>query len=272
MERSQADQSESVARSILAHYADCMVSSLGESLEAVILCGSLATGSYVPGESDIDQITILRREAVPEAEAVVRKCREMAMHARGGGVNLADVVYRPEHLDRPWRTEWDVRPETKHLVTVPEELLRIHDHGQVIYSRGFQISDLPRPTIEEMVLYQARWRNWNAQYQEMHPEFTASVEEHPTPRVAAQSILSRAIWHYYFATGRTCFNKHRVAERLRCDVPRYLFQDAADLATRVRMRASRDVLEDELRALRSWFRAIREWCGAHPVEAVPSAP
>jgi len=269
--RQNLDPSEDTARSMLGRYAECLASLLGDRLEAVILCGSLAMGSYVPEESDIDQITILQHAAPAGAEADARRCRQRTMDAFDGVINLADVVYRPRDLARPWRTEWDLQLETKHLVTVPEELLRIHDHGRIVCSHGFLISELAHPTREEMIAYDERWRRWNAAWQTTHPEFTASIQADLTPRIAAQRILSRAVWHYYFATGETCFDKHRVADQLRRDVPRYLFQDAVELATRVRKRRSQDLFDGEFDALRGWFHSVREWCSAHDVGAVPVA-
>ena len=114
-----------------------------------MLIGSLATGGYVPGPGDIDQITILRQDAAPGTEDRVRECIDSAAAAYGREVHLAPIVYRRADLERPWPVTWDLRAETRHLVTIPEELLRIHDHGQVVYGGSSSMDTLPAPTPRE---------------------------------------------------------------------------------------------------------------------------
>jgi len=264
-----ADQSEAAARHLLSTYLRLVEHRLADCTEAVVLCGSLAMGSYVPGESDVDQVTILSDSASPEAEEQARQAARDAMDACRGAVNLADVVYGRGELDRPWCEEWDLQPGTKHRATVPEELLRMHDHGQVEFGEGFDVAALPRPTSREMIAYRKRWRRWNQQHQARHPEFERTLKEELSARIAAQVILSNAVWHYYFATERTCFNKHEIAERLQQEVPDYAFQAGVELATRVRLRAGRGIPESEFQELRGWFDALRQWGTTHAVDTVP---
>lgn len=60
------DKSEKTARLILQKYIEFVTSDMEDSIEAIILVGSLVTKSYVPGSSDIDQITILKDSAPPQ--------------------------------------------------------------------------------------------------------------------------------------------------------------------------------------------------------------
>ena len=85
-----------------------------------------------------------------------------------------------------------------------------------------------------------------------------------------QIILSRAIWHYYFATGQTCFNKHEVALRLKNEVKGYQFLDAAKLATEVRMSGFEKVSPEILESLNQWCGLIRQWEDTQPVNLVPT--
>jgi len=263
------DKSEKTARLILRHYVESITTELEESIEAILLVGSLATGTYVAGPGDIDQITILPRSASDEVEKKVLQHIDDSMAAFGRVINLSCVVYRRPDLERPWRTCWDYRRETKHLVCVPEELLRIHDHGQILYGPHFQISQVPKPTMKEMVAYHERWRVWNREAAHIHTHLRSPEEDSIPLRTAVQIILSNAIWHYYYATGRTCFNKHQIALRLRSEVPNYRFQEGVELATRIRMSGFEDMSSGTLESLNSWGMRFRQWRNVQPVNSVP---
>jgi len=257
-------KSEAVARSMLNQYATQVVADLGESVSAILLVGSLATGSYIPGPGDIDQITILEDSAPERAEVQVLQLINETMSSFDGAINMATVVYRQHDLERPWTTQWNLQPETKHLVTVPEELLRIHDHAQVLYSHLFDLSTLPVPNTDEMLGYMKRWKKWNDAYQRNHPA------PDPMPvRLLVQTILSRAIWDYYFATGRTCFNKHEIAARISREVPEYRFQTGLDAATNVRLSLFECTSDDTKEVLTTCYKDMVKWSRMRPVGSVP---
>lgn len=261
------DKTEEKARLILQHYVGSMVADLGNSLEGILLAGSLATGSYIPGPGDIDQITILKSSASEKTEKrVIWHIRE-TREAFNRSINLAPIVYRRSDLKRPWCTDWDFEVDTKHLVTIPEELLRIHDHAQVMYGDPTLPTQLPKPTIEEMIAYHERWKKWGEEAQIRHPEWKPPVGEIPI-RIAVQIVLSNAIWHYYFATRCTCFNKHQVAQRLRMEVPNYQFYEGVELATQLRtsgFNATNEIREK----LNEWCMRFQEWKENQPANAVP---
>jgi len=260
------DNSEATARLLLQRYVDSVTRDRGDLVLAIVLTGSLVTGSYVPGPGDIDQITIVADDSPAGLECEIRAVVQAAMDEFGHVIHLADVTYRRRHLERPWPAEWNLKPEAKHLATVPEELLRMHDHGQVIWGH-FDIAQLPRPTREEMIAYHTRWRRWNRHFQEGHPEAGAALHS-PSIRIAVQMILSNAVWHYYYTTGMTCFNKHRIAELLQREVPGYRYQGAVDLATALRLRRF-DASTKEQSSLTQWVRELMEWNQSHPVGTVP---
>jgi phosphorylcholine metabolism protein LicD len=58
------DNSEKTARLMLDDYVKTVTDELEDSIEAIILLGSLVYGGYIPGPGDIDQITILKNDAV----------------------------------------------------------------------------------------------------------------------------------------------------------------------------------------------------------------
>lgn len=258
------DKSEATARLMFDRYVALVSSTVGEHIEAVLLLGSLATGSYVPGPGDIDQVTIFRDSAPKEAEESVLLSRDDTMAAFGRAINISTVAYRRSQLVGPWTIDWDLDPATKHLVTVPEELLRIHDHGRIVYGT-LDIQRLPIPSRDEMIAYHTRWRGWNEAYQRKY----GPLPETLSARLAVQSVLSKAIWHYYFATGRTCFNKHTIARRLKAEVPGYSFLDGLLLATSVRLSGFANVSDETLERLNTCHKDMHTWARTHPVDAVP---
>ena len=163
------DKSAVTARAILQRSLEGVRADFACSVDAVVLIGSLATGGYVPGPGDIDQVTILRRDAAPGTEARLQACIDGASAAYGGAVHLAPIVYRRADLERPWPVTWDLGAETRHLVTVPEELLRIHDHGQVVYGESSLVDALPAPTRDELLACQRRLRRWDRDVKRVHP-------------------------------------------------------------------------------------------------------
>lgn len=263
--------SKSVALAILDRYVRDAGAELGDSLEAILLTGSLATGCYVPGPGDIDQITILRDSASPCDLARAVRCAKGAMRTHSRTVNLAPVVYRRRELERPWRTEWDLSPGTKHLVCVPEELLRLHNHGVVLFGEAFYAEDLPCPTFAEMVAYGERQRRWDRLARAEEPSLDLLRRPLIALRLAVQVILSRAIWHYYYATGKMCFNKHLIGDHLRGDLPTYSFLGCVDLATRVRLARFVASAEEHWR-LDEGCREYLQWERDHAVADIPCDP
>ena len=263
------DKSEVTAQAILDRYIEGVRADFASSVEAVVLIGSLATGGYVPGPGDIDQITILRQDAADGAANRLQACIDAASAAYGEAVHMAPIVHRRSDLERPWPVTWDLRAETRHLVTVPEELLRIHDHGQVRYGDPSCVADLPVPTREEILACHRRLRRWNRDVNRVHPRQDLANRAEISPRLAVQVILSRAIWHHFYATGSPCFAKSAIAGRLADQVPGYLFQTGVDLASSVRQSGSFEVSPRVERSLTRWCKRFLEWGTSHQPDDVP---
>jgi len=103
----------------------------------------------------------------------------------------------------------------------------------------------------------------------IHPGFRLPEEDSIPLRIVVQIILSSAIWHYYYATGRTCFNKHQIALCLRSKVPNYRFQEGVELATWIRKSGFEDIFGETLESLNRWCKRFRQWRKAEPVHSVP---
>lgn len=182
---------------------------------------------------------------------------------------MADVVYRRSELDRPWQTEYDLRPETRHHATVPEELLRMADHGQIAFGSDTFLQTLENPTFQEIIEYHRRWRIWNNDIKQQRQDIADNTHR-PTVRLAVQSILSKALWHYYYLTkGRTCFNKNTIASKIKSIERTYAFQVTLDVATKIRVSGNFDQPEATAKIVLSGYTALFEWVGSHEVDEVP---
>ena len=201
----------------------------------------------------------------------LQACIDAAAAAYGGAVHMAPIMHRRSDLERPWAVTWDLRAVTRHLVTVPEELLRIHDHGQVLYGDPSCVDTLPVPTREEILACHRRLRRWNRDVNRLHPQQDLANRSEIPPRLAVQVILSRAIWHHFYATGSACFVKNEIAGRLAAEVPDYLFQEGVDLASRVRVSGSFEVSPEVARTLTTWCKRYQQWGADHEPDDVPGA-
>jgi predicted nucleotidyltransferase len=81
----------------LQRYVSALRESLPADVVAVLLTGSLATGSYLPGR-DIDQMTILRDDAPAGAEQAAAAALSASLDA-DYVVHVAPVVYRRGQLE-----------------------------------------------------------------------------------------------------------------------------------------------------------------------------
>ena len=263
------DKSAATAWATLRGYLEGVRADFAGSVDAVVLTGSPATGGYVPGPGDIDQITILRQDAAPGTEDRLQAGIDSAAAAYGRAVHLAPIVYRRTDLERPWPVTWDLRAETRHLVTVPEELLRIHDHGQVLYGAPSYVDALPAPTREEIRACHRRLRRWDRDVKLLHPRLDRALRVEIPTRLAVQVILSRAIWHHFYATGSACFAKNAIAGRLANEVPGYPFQEGVELASRVRHSGSFTVSSPVETRLTKWCKRFLDWESNHQPDDVP---
>lgn len=263
----ELDKSEFNALQMLDYYIKSVTADLSDWIQSIILVGSLATGSYIPGPGDIDQITIIDDLSPDNAEELIAHHITQTMHYFDGAIHIAEIIYRRGDLERPWITEWNLCPNTKHLVTIPEELLRIHDHGQVKWGQEFCMHDLANPTIQEMINYEERWRIWNSEFYVKYPKLRLL---NPVPiRLSVQSLLSSATMHYYFATGKTCFNKNTIADKIQVEIPDYRYLEGLKLATKVRLSRFTDVSSESESVLNECYLELAMWKQSHPGGSVP---
>jgi predicted nucleotidyltransferase len=247
--------------------ADRIEKSLSKEVKAVLLVGSLTTGSYVPGPgSDIDQITIVRH-GPPEStiDRVVEYLAEIEQET-GYGIPFARTVYHLRDLQRPFATDFELTPENKKYLEVPVELLRIHESGKRIWGPLNLIAELPVPTREEVVAFDRLSRRASKT-----STVTKRMRDLP-PRISAQVMLTNAFRHYYYATGKSCSNKLRIYDLMRSEFPDYRYLVGLELAARMKrnMASTSPVLtEREAGILVAQAEALIRWKDDHEVDEVP---
>ena len=128
---------------------------------------------------------------------------------------------------------------------------------------------LQAPAREEVLACHRRSRRWNRDARRVHPRLDLANRAEIPPRLAVQVILSRAIWHHFYATGSACFVKNAIAGRLAGEVPGYLFQEGVDLAARVRLSGSFEVSPQVAGQLTKWCKRFLEWGSNHQPDDVP---
>ena len=95
------------------------------------------------------------------------------------------------------------------------------------------ISRLPIPTREHVITFDELTRKWPRTARAAVPTLARPLRELPL-RISAQVLLVNAFRHYYYATGRSCSDKLAIAQRMRQEVPGYLFQCALESATQLK--------------------------------------
>jgi hypothetical protein len=96
-----------------------------------------------------------------------------------------------------------------------------------------------------------------------------NIQEELPIRIIVQIILTNAFRHYFYFTGKSCSNKHLIAERIKMEIKNYKFQDLLDLATEIKMNPDKDLPCEKIKQLRNTFAEFQYWLKNYPVDAVP---
>lgn len=262
------DRSERRAREILERYIHSITNEFSNYIESILLVGSLTNDSYVEGPGrDIDQVMVLRDDTPEEIKKLILKRIEEIENGFNNDVPIARTVYKVSEMMRPFRTDIELCVENKHLLEITTELFRIHESGIVLYGKNI-ILELPVPTREEVIYFNELNTKWSREEERKNPSFS-DVLKNPPVRIAVQIVITNAFKHFYYATGKSCSNKHEIADRMKNEVKNYLFQDLLELATKFKMNPNKDFSEDEVEKLKNGCKELLEWIKNNPVYAVP---
>jgi predicted nucleotidyltransferase len=119
---------------------------------AVLLIGSLATGAYRPGRSDIDTVVILRTGATGSIDAELNQLRDHYQATYAIPKGFGAVILR----------EPEIRPPYLEIDIVPE-ILRVIEQGQLLWG-DINRSVIPRPSNEVISAYIHKFTEWLRTY------------------------------------------------------------------------------------------------------------
>lgn len=262
------DKSEKRAREILQYFVKSISTDFIDYIEAIILAGSLSNGSYVEGPGrDIDVITVLKDTANKDIVKLILMNIDNIESEFNYDIPIARTVYRLSELKRPFKKDINLSLENKHLIEVTIELQRIHESGILLYGRNI-IEELPVPTREEVLFFDELGRKWSKEELNKNPQIRSVLDEPPI-NILVQVIITNAFRHYYYSTNKSCSNKHKIANRMRLDVPGYRFQRALDIATKYKMNPSKELPKMEYDEMKEDYKELIKWIETKPVNAVP---
>jgi predicted nucleotidyltransferase len=261
------DRSECRARQILESYVNSITNEFSEYICTILLVGSLTNGSYIEGPGrDIDQITIISDETPETVRLSLYKRINEIQSSFNNDIPIAKSIYKYSEMQRPFKT--DIKPciEEKYLLEVTTELLRIHESGIVLCGKNI-ISQLPFPTRDEVAFLDKLGNKWSDEVSKLIPP--PNIQGELPIRIIVQIILTNAFRHYFYFTGKSCSNKHLIAERIKSEIKNYRFQDLLDLATEIKMNPDKDLSCEKIKQLRNTFLEFQYWIKNYPVDAVP---
>ncbi len=259
---------------MVALFTDRVERDLFREVKAVVIVGSLATGSYIPGPgSDIDQVTILHDDAPTDTTGRVEDILKDIEQGSASGIPFARSIYHISDLLRPFNRDFPLTRENKKYLEVPVELLRIHESGKLVWGDSTVLASLPVPTREEVREFDELSRQFNRLLRKERSGNSPAKRMRGLPaRISGQVLLTNAFRHYYYATGESCSNKLRIYERMRARVPGYLYLAGLELATRMKRSMADNaqaLTNTELNALLAEAESLIEWQEQHAVHEVP---
>lgn len=262
------DKSEKRAREILQYYVNSISTDFSEYIEAIILVGSLSNGSYVEGPGrDIDVIMIIKNTTSNDIRESILIKIDYIENKFNNDIPIARTVYKLCEMKRPFRTDINLSLENKHLLEVTTELQRVHESGILLYGRNI-IEELPVPSREEIIYFNKLNRKWSKMQVSKSPEIQ-NVLNDPPINILVQIIITNAFRHYYYATNKSCSNKHEIASKMKHDVPNYRFQNALDIATKYKINPNKELTKTEYKELKQDYQELRKWIETQSVDALP---
>lgn len=217
------------------------------SVKSIILVGSLSDDSYTGNAgSDIDLIHILKENAPAINRAKIINLIDKTEQSTNKDIPISRCVYHYEDMFRPYDTDFDLCSENKDYIELPIEVLRIKDTGLVIYGEDI-IEAIDNPTRDDVIKFINISKAWEKLTAKQNPEFYFEyykMIESPTIRILSQMIITNAMLHYYFATGKSCSSKQKISIKMKDNVPNYKFQRLLDLCVKWRY-SPKDITQDE---------------------------
>jgi len=182
-----------------------------QHLVSIILTGSLARGSYQPGLSDVDVITVLRDSSPDD----VRVGLSHLYNRLSGEYNIQFDPITFEHQDilPPWDDDLCIQPE----------IFRMKASGKVLCGENI-IDNLPTPTKRQMWEFERSFKKW-------FKESDQSNWQDWTLKNCLKAILGQATLYFYYKTGIFEFSKDHIADLFADHLPHFPHQSSIMLAS-----------------------------------------
>jgi hypothetical protein len=168
-----------------------------QPVEAVVLIGSLATGDYVPGRSDIDTAVVLDDDVSGDERAAVRTIANAYQHRYDVPKGFGAV--------RILRSE--LRPPFDPVKELAPEVLRVKEQGTLLWSRSdFDLEEVATPSPDDLRAYCFQFNRWLYDHRR---------EPDPNPvNNTADAFVNGLLYDLRFAvveaSGRYVLNKRQV--------------------------------------------------------------
>ncbi len=163
-----------------------------QDVVAVVLTGSLASGSYQPGLSDIDLLTVLSNDSPDRTRDGISSLYRRI--SRDYSTQLDPIILEHRDFWPPWNDSLCIQPE----------LLRLKAGAKILYGQNI-IERLPTPTKRQMWEFDRSSRGWLVQPDQ--PDWQNwSLKE------SLKTILGQAMTYFYYKTGITEYSKHRITD------------------------------------------------------------
>lgn len=182
-----------------------------EDITAILLTGSLANGSYQPGLSDVDVITILKDETPENTRSGISEIYNQ-VHEKHG-IQFEPVILRHRDFWPPWNDDLCIQPE----------IHRLKASGKVLYGEENIIEQLPIPTKKEMWEFDISFREWLLKSDEQ-------TWHEWSLKGALKVILGEASTYFYYKTGIVEHSKHHIAEYMAHQFPHFSYLSAVKFA------------------------------------------
>ena len=148
----EKNKSKERAIEILNYTAEYLSNNFKE-IQSLILVGSLSNNSYIEGKGrDIDLITVLYDGVSLSIKNKIFDDIKEIENKFNDDIPIAKTIYYLSEMLRPFRTDFPLSLENKHLLEITVELQRIHESGDLLYGNDIK-SILPIPTREEYILF-----------------------------------------------------------------------------------------------------------------------
>ncbi len=265
------DKSKKRAYEILEQHIKNVEKTGKAIVRSVILVGSLSDDSYTGNAgSDIDLIHVLYDCAPQNSRYIIQNLINQTESETGNEIPISKCIYRYSDLLKPYPIQFELCKDNKDYFDLPIEVFRIKDSGITAWGEDI-IRIIDTPTKDDVMQFKKLSVMWNEKLAAEEPAWNSEyleICEKPTLRILTQIVITSAMLDYYFATGKTCSSKAKIALIVREFVPFYKFQRLLDISTKWRY-SPQDITPEEEEIMHSEYQVWRNERKGKEIDFVP---